>query len=528
MNIVEVLLKELKVKHSKTFVEENYVIVPDGDNMLGIQRILSRYGIESVGVHFKNKEEAGLTFPCVLHWDKNIVVGIDIEGDIIKYYYDNQYITDEISQFNEKWTGDALFITEIKKAKEPSYTKNRFVDFYEDFINYSPLVLLACLASLFFMNNNILTPRSVNIFFDLLGVCVCVLLFLKQLHTNNVIADRVCSALEKEGCDSVLESDDAKIFGVISWTEIGLAYFSSRVICSSLYEDSLVILQIVGWLAMPYGLWSIWSQAFIVKHWCTLCCLIQTIIWGAGIYNLFVFKHLSIPFTSIVAIVTLGIMTFIIIILTSRYHTFREQYNKVNKKFLSFKTQEGIFSEALIESEVIDDKGEESSIIYGNPAARMTLTVLTNPHCEPCAKMHNRLMHLITENPNINVKYIYTSFNKELEDSSLFCIAVYKQKPYNEAIKIMKKWYQYGRFQDKEFMKSYDVNIHHPEVLNEYSWHKQWKEHTGIIPTPTILFSGHKLPEYYTVEDFKYLDVASENRQHTFEIKKITYSDSEK
>ena len=117
MNIVEVLLKELKVNHSHKFIEDNYLNAPDSDNMLGIQRILSRYGIESVGVHFKNKEEAGITFPCVLHWGNYAVVGVDIDRDEIKYYFDGHYLTEKISQFNKKWTGDALFITDKKKCQ---------------------------------------------------------------------------------------------------------------------------------------------------------------------------------------------------------------------------------------------------------------------------------------------------------------------------------------------------------------------------------------------------------------------------
>ncbi len=520
MNIVEILLKELKVKHSKTFVEENYVNAPDSDNMLGIQRILSRYGIESVGVHFKNKEEAGLTFPCVLHWHDAFVVGIDLQDDTIKYHDGKNYITEAIPDFNKKWTGDMLCVTNMGSYHEPSYIKNKLIDLYNCFINYSLFAILICLGLFTIINNSLFNPQSINIIFDLIGFSVCLILFQKQLHAQSSIADKICSLLQNGGCDSILGSSEAKLWGIISWTEIGLAYFSSRILWGSLYESSLVLIQVIGWLAMPYGVWSIGYQAFKIKHWCTLCCLVQIIIWGSGIYNLFVFRPLSFSFTSITTNVMLGVIVFVVIQLISHYHTFYKQYNIVNKKFLNFKIQEGIFSEALTRSEVIDDKGEDSLIIYGSPTAKMTLTILTNPHCEPCANMHNRLMHLITKNPNINVKYIYTSFNKELEDSSLFCIAVYKQKPYDEAVKIMKKWYQYGRFQSKKFIKSYDINIHHPEVLNEYSRHKLWKERTGIDPTPTIVFSGHKLPNYYTVEDFEYLDVVSESYQHTFNIRK--------
>ena len=440
MNIIEVLLKELKVIHSKSFIEDNFLNAPDSNNMLGIQRVLSRYNIETIGVHFRDKEEAGLTFPCVLHWHNMVVVGIDFEKDIIKYHDGERYKAEDVTTFNKKWTGDALLVANSEKAKEPSYIKNRIVDFYEEFINYSPFVLVACLISLFFMNNNILSPKAVNMFFDLLGVCVCVLLFLKQLHSKNIIADKVCSALEKEGCDSVLESDEAKIFGVISWTEIGLAYFSSRVIFGSLYENSLVVLQMVGWLAMPYGLWSIWSQAFIVKHWCTLCCLIQTIIWGAGIYNIFSFGRFHIAYTDVVLFIVCCIASFVFVQVISTLHSVNEKYNMVNKDFLSFKMQKNVIKAALLDSQEIKVEKEDSSIIYGDKSAPVTLTILTNPHCDPCARMHERLMDLINMNPNINIRYIYSSFNKDVENSSLFCIAVYQQKSNNEAVEILKEY----------------------------------------------------------------------------------------
>ena len=506
MNIVEILLKELKVKHSKKFIEDNYLYAPDSDNMLGIQRVLSRYNIETIGVHFHDKEEAGITFPCMLHCDKSIVVGIDIEDDTIRYYFDGKYITEEIRIFNENWTGDVLFVANCEKAKEPSYTQNRIVDFYEDFINYTPFIFIVCLVSLFWMNNNIFTSRSVNMFFDLSGVCVCILLFLKQLHANNVLADKVCSALEKKGCDSVLESEKAKILGIISWSEIGLAYFSARIIFGSLYENSLVILQMVGWLAMSYGLWSIWSQAFIVRHWCTLCCLIQVIIWGAGIYNIFSFGQFHIIYTDVVTFGVCYIVSFVFIKVIYEWHFINKKYKMLNKNFLSFKLRKNIIKTSLQESPTIKVEKEDSSIIYGNKSASVTLTILTNPHCNSCANIHKKLIHLIKENSNIKVQYIYTSFSKKVEKSSLFCVAVYQQKPYIEAIRILNDWYEYGRFHYEGFIEKYDVDIHHPDVLKEYLRHVNWQENTEIHHTPTVIYQGHRLSDYYNIEDFIYLD----------------------
>ena len=110
------------------------------------------------------------------------------------------------------------------------------------------------------------------------------------------------------------------------------------------------------------------------------------------------------------------------------------------------------------------------------------------------------------KNPKIKTQYIYSSFNDDVESSSLFCIAVYQQKTYEEAIEILEAWYQHGRFQRKTFIEKIGVNIYDPKVIEEYSKHKMWKERNNVDATPTIVYNDHKLPKFYNVEDFIYLD----------------------
>ena len=201
-----------------------------------------------------------------------------------------------------------------------------------------------------------------------------------------------------------------------------------------------------------------------------------------------------------------GITSFVIIQVMSKYHSFKEKYNAVNKNYLGFKMCNNILKTAVSESQEISAKKEDSSIIFGEKSVPITLTVLTNPHCNPCARMHKRLMNLIFKNPNVNIQYIYCSFNEDLETGSLFCIAVYQQKPYLEAIKILEKWYEYGKFKSDEFIEKSGVDIHQTSVLEEYKKHVLWREKNGLNATPIIIYENHKLPENYNVEDFIYLD----------------------
>lgn len=506
MNIVEVLLKELRVRYSKNFIKENYLNAPDSDNMLGIQRVLSQYNIETVGVHFQDKEKAEFTFPCVIHLNNLIVVGVDCNEESINFFNGKDYITEDIPTFNRRWTGDVLFITNTTNAREPSYINNKFIDIYKGGIYYFLLALVACVGFSCFAHYSIVNPVSINMIFDLIGFFICILLFQKQFHEQSTIADRICTLLQKNGCDSVLESESSKFLGVISWTEIGLAYFSSRILFSGLYENHLMTIQLIGWIAMPYGLWSIWSQAFKIKHWCTLCCITQIIIWTSGIYNIFVFGLFKISITDFTLYSICYITTFAFIQHISFLHSVNEKYYMVNKNFLSFKMNNSIFETALLESTNIEVNVDDSSIVYGKKSAFLTLTVLTNPHCAPCAKMHKRLMNLINESPNINIQYIYSSFNDDVESSSLFCIAIYQQKSHEEAVKILEEWFLHGRYHRDTFIRSYNVDIYHPDVIKEYAKHKLWRERTGIEATPTIIYNGHSLPNFYEVEDFLYID----------------------
>jgi len=507
MNIVEVLLKELKVKHSKTFIEENYLNVPDSDNMLGIQRLLTRYNIETVGMHFGDKEEAGVIFPCILHMGDSFVVGVDLNDDFISYYDGKDLKKEESSSFNEKWTGNALLITDKQNAKEPGLIGNRVVDLCNTIVRYFLIVVFFVLGVLIISRYGMSNSISVNVIFDLMGIIICFLLYHKQLFSQTNFVDKVCSVLQKGGCDSILNSEESKLLGLISWTEIGLAYFSSRILCLFLDAQSLPLLQMIGWVAMLYGIWSAWFQIFKAKHWCTLCVMVQIIVWATGIYNIIVCQGLYFSLTDTFTISACFSITIIVIHIIAEWYWVKENYKNVALDFLYFKLQDSILKAALHESKEIEVEECDSSVIYGSMSAKITLSVLTNPHCSPCAEMHKRLMRLITENSDIKIQYIYSSFSKELDSSSLFMISVYQQKPYTEAIKILEEWYDYGRFSPDTFIKKNDIDIYDSKVMEEYAKHIRWKEKTGIQATPTIICSNHELPSNYSIEDLYYLDI---------------------
>ena len=131
MNVLETMLRELDIRFSHSFVTEIYTNAPDSDNMYGLQRALSRYSIETVGVHYEDKDGAGVTFPCIFHLRNKFVVGIDLEDGIIRYHDGKGIKEKESDSFNEDWTGDALLVSDVRNVKEPGLFRNIATDIYK-------------------------------------------------------------------------------------------------------------------------------------------------------------------------------------------------------------------------------------------------------------------------------------------------------------------------------------------------------------------------------------------------------------
>ena len=88
------------------------------------------------------------------------------------------------------------------------------------------------------------------------------------------------------------------------------------------------------------------------------------------------------------------------------------------------------------------------------------ITILTNPHCIPCARMHKKLSEILKdENNKFCIQYIFSSFREEFDESSQFLIATYQNNPLSETCRIYHEWFNGGgqanRF--KFFKKHIDI-----------------------------------------------------------------------
>lgn len=503
--ILENFLDALDISYTKRFTRNLFEEHPHKNNMYGLKKMLDVYGVNTLGVYVEKKKLSELNFPCILHTHGDFVIGLSCDANTIKFLQHGKETTLTHDVFSKTWTGNALVVQETTDATEPDYKEHQRDELISFVKAYSIPVMLVLAVIIGLVGN----WESINIFeiirilLSCSGIFVCAMLMEKQLYGESRYGDRVCSLFHHADCSSVLDGPMAKVFG-ISWSEIGLGYFAANILLLVLIPSSSEFVTVINWIAMLYGIWSIYYQWRVAKSWCVLCIIVQTIIWAMGIIAAMPYFTTPFMFSLICSLQSCIVFTISIVAVhqyASACTTEKECVHAV-QRYHALKAN-GDVAKALIEkSEYHETTLSDSSIIFGNPNAKIRLTILSNPHCNPCARMHKRVERLLSmKEKEICVQYIFSSFNETLEDSSRYLIYCYISNHIDEALRKLASWYAKDKFDYERIFKNNVEHLHTEEIENEMEKHRNWRNRTSITATPTILVNGHILPKEYVLED---------------------------
>lgn len=511
-NVLVQFLEKLDVKHTRWFATKFYQEHPHKYSLWGLSNMLSAYGVENAGVRLPDKKDFLLQkeVPFIAYVSSDFVVVDQVGENDVHYLWRGENIKTTIDKFSDLWSGVALIADPDEKSIEPDYNENRKKDAFFS-IQHNTLVfsVIALVGTLFYLNGLFHSlGEIVSLFINLSGCYVGSLLLMKQTNINSSYADKMCSLLQKQGsCNDVLESDAARLGGVISWSEVGTAYFVSNVIVLLCMPQFLSYLAVINLFTLPYTIWSIWYQKVIAKQWCTLCVVVQGLLWLLFFTNLFA-GFIEIPHVTFPTLVMVGCVYLIPYLLLSIlvYHLARSnKIEQITQEINSMKASDEIFTSLLKNQKNYTVDKATSSILWGNPGALNLVTIITNPHCGPCATMHTRIKQLLeNKESNLCIQYIFSSFNQELHVSAKFLIAAYLNNTPESFLQLLEAWYSEGKHQKEAFFRKYNFDMEDKRIEAEFANHQQWIEKATISSTPTILFNGYVLPEFYKVEDLVY------------------------
>jgi len=504
------ILDAIGIKYTYSYSTKLYHEHPNKDNLLGLFQMLSEYNIESQGFQVKDKKEAisHLETPFVAFVGNEFVTVMEVTQGEVVYKWKDKTIPRSLEEFIHSWSGVVLLVESTENAIEPHYNENHKEELITGFKNFAILFLVFSLLGLTGIQTGALLQLNylIAIIINLIGVCIGCLLISKQLKVESNYADKICSLFLHQGdCNSVLESDAAKIIG-FSWSEIGLGYFIANILLIVCFPVLYPFVALINIVSLPYTFWSIWYQKSIAKQWCPLCLFVLGVLWLFCIYNS-LSGMIQWPVWHIESLLLTGCLYALPILLLNRLlpqiakaHTVEVIQQKLN----SLKADEYIFIN-LLKAKPRYEIDRTMGILWGNLKAKNTITIVTNPHCNPCARMHERLDALANSSPDdYCFQYILTSFSEELEKSSQLFIAMYQQKSPPDYLCFLTDWYRRGKNNLEEFYNQHPFDQQDKMMLSEFQKQKHWISETKIAATPTILFNGYELPENYLVEDLKH------------------------
>lgn len=507
-SLLSIFLKSCSIRHTRRFADSLYYSHPNRNNLLGLKQMLEIYNLKTQGVKYENKLSAELSFPCILHITETFVIGTDLNNDTITYLYEGKEIQKSVTEFCNIWSGVALLPTScFKNALEPDYTihKKKSIQLFLSNLLLVSLPIIIWILLLINHFSQISLHWGIGCSFDFIGLLLSYFLMEKQLFKNSQYGDKVCSAFHLNNCNDILFSEKSK-FGVFSWCEIGLGYFIGRLLCHNILPEAVLPLSMIGWTAMLYGIWSIWQQAKVLHKFCLLCTLVQFVIWINGIIDIFFISNYTMsPYKFLLHSLTSGciiLLCIIVIHFIASNYTNEQKHRETKWIFNAFKADPDVFWTKLYKNDFYATTCEDSHILFGNINSKIRITILTNPHCNPCAKMHKRIDALMKRiGSKVCIQYIFSAFNEKLEDSNRFLISSYLQLNRDSSQKIFKEWYDGKKYNAQEYISANPVDLYTHETKEEIQRHREWRDKNGITATPTVLINGYRLPEEYEIED---------------------------
>jgi len=505
-NVFTTFLKLLEVKHTLRFSNKYFNEHPHKYDLYGISKMLSDYGVENESIKLGNKNDLfKLELPFIAHISTSFVVVYKITSENVHYIWEGKDIKASLEGFFDVWTEIVLIAESNANSIEPNYKKNK----KKELLQYGQRIILG-IASVFLVFYSFFTLELYKDIGTLLlfalnaaGVYFGYLLVLKQLNVQNRYGDKICSLFKQSDCNDILNSKAARLGDVIGWSEIGLGYFFTNIAVLLFLPSLLPYVSIVNIFTLPFTIWSIWYQKIRAKQWCPLCLCVLAVLWMMFfvnvIFNYISFQEIGLTYIYIGCLYLVSILALNLLL---PMIGLKGNVEQITQELRSLKSKEEVFYSLLKSQAYYPVDKRTSRILFGNLDAENLITVITNPHCEPCAKLHERIDTMFKQGKrNFCVQYLFLNF-PNLESSNLFLIGFYLRNGIDASMKVYTEWFnQGGKYTKDSFFLRYSCDLTGSEIVEEFEAHQKWGVNSKLNTTPTILVNGFQLPSYYHIED---------------------------
>lgn len=514
--VTQQLLQALEVPFSNNKIKEAVLQNPDYLSIAAVHDVLNEYKVENLVVQVEAEKLNEIPVPFIAHTRSNhgFVTVTEVEDGAVSYLKPGSYTLQQrkpVNEFLKEWSGVVLVAEKSEQSGEKDFVKNKKLQFAESIrtlLLFTGLcVLIVALVSLGF--------RIEAVYFILLmlktaGVVVTAMLLWYEIDKNNPFLQKVCSGGKATNCNAILQSKQAKLLGIISWSEIGFFYFAGGLFAVIIgYEGSAGLLAWFNLFALPYTIFSVYYQWSVAKQWCPLCLTVQALLLSEAV--IFFTFHLHQSFFNGITNYTILIFAFLLPVLS--WYFLKPLLLKAKEgveyknRFFRMKKDPRIFEALLAKQKHITASADGLGITLGNLNATNTIIKVCNPYCGPCAKAHPEIHELIHTNKNLKVQILFTATAEETDKRSkpvkhLLAVAEKQNKQLTE--KALDDWYLSAGKDYDAFAAKYPMNGELKQQDAKIIAMNNWCDEVKIEFTPTFFVNGYQLPENYTINELKY------------------------
>lgn len=527
---VGIFLKKLEVPVTSMYVREELTLHEEFPSILAVSDLMAKLRIKCVVAAVTSDQISDLPVPFIA-----CVTNSSEEGDIVVVTRVEEGIVEisategiglktgvKLGEFLKIWKGVVLVAEKSNRSGQVGYSSSPW-----NFANKSiriglfSLVLGLLFAHIFLLDYSKLSQfpslliRAIVLSLGVLGIATCAVILLIEIDSESPFIKKVCGSAPNSGCQTVLRSSGARIFGVISWGEVGLTYFIACVLFVSfpwrLDVNTLGLLSKASLLSIPVIGLSIFYQGFVLKGWCKLCLAIQAILLTEFILFYFYDRSLVWSYVSVYDLVNFAFYIVVAFVFWRSLWPFLVEYNSLKvqiRSLIPLKHRPEVMRSYL----KTKPSGEYAwpntlGISIGQSTINDSYLVkVCSPFCFPCAEGMRDIFELIDNNSDLTVKLVFVVNPNEPTESLevVKCLLALKYEKTNaEMREIVHEWFVTGVRDVKAFLDKHRGMVNRSAELVEMEVNEMYQHciNAKISFTPTYYFEGYRIVEPFGLSD---------------------------
>jgi uncharacterized membrane protein len=397
------------------------------------------------------------------------------------------------AEFGEVWSGNIIAIEEPEKRATTKLSGNVLLP-------VSALVAVLSLVGYTFTTNILAGILSVT---SLIGVIVCYLVNQAELGKQGQLGRKICSmGGPGNSCSAVIHSASGKLFGIVSLVDLSMAYFLSVLAISTILGFDSSFFGVLALSTIPVLIYSLYTQAVLIKQWCVLCLTTVAIIAAQDAVAL---SNIGFVFDLVFALkgVSIGVVATTAVIVIKKLTDAEARSEQEIKSLLKLKRNSNVF-DILLGQKVVEEACP-TSFTFGSQSPKLRITSIMSPFCGYCKNsyhQYSRLLRVFGDDIQLNLVFnIHVDdLSSDVAKISVTLMYLYDKHGSDYAWKAMGEWYE--KKSEVEWLGKFGVDdALTAKYLTALEAQKAWCKSNKLRYTPLTMIDRKVFPQEYNLED---------------------------